>query len=162
MSTTAHTRRRRRSVMPERNGVRGLRSRRRPALDLRFRATIDAVPVARHSLGRWLEELKVDRNTREELALVVTELVTNAVEASPGPQHEVILQVECERDRIALHVTDEGSGFDQQQQTEPPEPTAVRGRGLPIVHALMDDVTIDRHENRTLVRTTRSLTDHAN
>jgi hypothetical protein len=55
-------------------------------LELRFPAAIDAVPRARHRFSHWLTAARVDRPIRDELALVITELVTNAVEASPGPQ----------------------------------------------------------------------------
>lgn len=128
-----------------------------PALDLRFRATIAAVPVARHSLGRWLAELDVDRTVRDELALVVTELVTNAVEASPGPHHEVVLRASCDDDGIHLSIVDEGDGFDLADSPATPEPTAIRGRGLPIVKALMDHVTVERQDRRTVVNARRAI-----
>ncbi|MGY6501533.1 MAG: ATP-binding protein [Acidimicrobiales bacterium] len=130
-----------------------------PALDLRFRATIDAVPVARHSLGRWLSEMEIDRTVRDELALVVTELVTNAVEASPGPQHEVVLRATCDDDGIHLLIVDEGTGFEMDESPASPEPTAIRGRGIPIVRALMDVVSVERRDERTVVSARKILAD---
>ena len=129
-----------------------------PALDLRFRASIEAVPVARHSLGRWLAELDIDRTIRDELALVVTELVTNAVEASPGPHHEVALRASCDDDGIHMVIVDEGDGFALTGSVDTPEPTAIRGRGLPIVQALMDAVSVERRDQRTVVTARRTIT----
>jgi anti-sigma regulatory factor (Ser/Thr protein kinase) len=127
-------------------------------LEVRLPASVQAVPTARHKVARWLSHARVDSEVRDELALVVTELVTNAVEASPGPSASIEIQVRFGAGpAIILQVADEGSGFDLSQQPALPTERAVRGRGLPIVHALMDELTVERRGDHTVVEVSRAL-----
>lgn len=128
-------------------------------LQVRLPAEIDAVPTARHELARWLKSADVGREVSEELALVVTELVTNAIEASPGPRAHVAVQARIEPASVVLQVIDEGEGFDRAPGSPPELPTdgSVRGRGLPIVSALMDVMSIHRNGGRTAVEVVRRL-----
>ncbi len=130
-------------------------------LEARFPALIDSVPTARHRVARWLSGARVDPEIRDELALVVTELVTNAIEASPGPGSEVEVSGRFERGQaeldVVLAVRDHGTGFASNGEPKLPAPGSVRGRGLPIVNALMDTLTVAREQDWTVVEVTRSL-----
>ena len=127
-------------------------------LDLRLDAVIDSVPAARHQLVSWLSRSQVDRETRDELALVITELVTNAVEASPGANAQVEVRAEvADGPQVVLTVSDAGSGFQIATSPRLPGGAAIRGRGLPIVNALMDGLEVRRIEGRTRVRTIRAV-----
>ncbi|MDZ7677712.1 MAG: ATP-binding protein [Acidimicrobiales bacterium] len=127
-------------------------------LEVRLVASVDAVPTARHRVSRWLAQARTDRVMNDELALVVTELVTNAVEASPGP--DATIEVHGHFDRgptVVLQVSDHGRGFDLARSLEFPAVRAVRGRGLPIVDALTDDLVVERRGDTTVVEITRNL-----
>jgi serine/threonine-protein kinase RsbW len=127
-------------------------------LDLRLDAVIGAVPEARHRLANWLSRSRVEREIRDELALVITELVTNAVEASPGPNAKIEVRAEVtDGPHVRLVVTDAGGGFDLIGSPRLPSDRAIRGRGLPIVNALMDVLDVRRVDGRTRVTTVRSV-----
>ena len=128
-------------------------------LHLRLRASIDSVPTARHTLRSWLEEMHLPRDVVEDLALAVTELVTNAVEASPSAASEISVQASCNDHHIYLEVVDDGPGFDLDDTNvaHGPGPQSIRGRGLSIVQALVDLVSVERSAERTRVIATRRL-----
>ncbi len=129
-----------------------------PPLSLRLDAVVDSVPVARHRVGSWLSAVQVPTWLRDELALVVTELVTNAVEASPGPNAVIDLRAEIhDGEQVVIVVADRGEGFALTTSPELPGGTAIRGRGLPIVTTLMDDLEVRRVDGRTEVTTVRAL-----
>jgi anti-sigma regulatory factor (Ser/Thr protein kinase) len=87
---------------------------------------------------REVVSLAIPQAAREQLALVVSELVTNAVlhpEAAPGD--EVRLQIRVRSGRARIEVRDCGAGFDTPADVSP-DPLAVGGQGLVIVAALSD------------------------
>jgi anti-sigma regulatory factor (Ser/Thr protein kinase) len=126
-------------------------------LEVRLPARIEAVPEARHELARWLSGAPVSREIADEFALVVTELVTNAVEASPGPRAHIAVRARLDPHEVVLLVSDEGEGFHLVSSPSLPSSASVRGRGLPIVSALMDEMTINRRDGRTEVEVSRRL-----
>ncbi|MFP4511955.1 MAG: ATP-binding protein [Acidimicrobiales bacterium] len=129
-------------------------------LEVRLPASVDAVPTARHRVSRWLAQAKTDRVVNDELALVVTELVTNAVEASPGPDATIEIHGHFDRGpSVVLQVSDHGRGFSLGHSPELPAVRAVRGRGLPIVDALTDHLVVERQGETTVVEITRNLGD---
>jgi anti-sigma regulatory factor (Ser/Thr protein kinase) len=129
-----------------------------PGLRLRFRASVDSVPHARHRLSDWLAELDVPRSTIDDMALAITELVTNAVEASPSASAPILVHATHSGRELCIEVIDEGHGFSLAETTSRPGPSSIRGRGLPIVRALVDLVEVDRTDGRTRVVATCRLT----
>ena len=87
-----------------------------------------------------------------DLPLVATELVSNALNASPE-DGSVILRLECEDGEVRLVVVDEGPGF---ALAEPRFPSldAVRGRGLAMVAGYVDDLSVERIDGLTVVTAT--------
>ncbi len=75
----------------------------------------------------------------DDLAVVVSELVTNAVEHGRGP---VALEIEADPgDGVLVRVTDAGEG---EPTVLPASRTRRRGRGLALVRALADRWGVDR------------------
>lgn len=129
-----------------------------PNLHLRLRATTSSVPTARHTLRDWLREVAVPGEVVDDLCLAVTELVTNAVEASPTSAAEVSIQAVYADPDIYLEVVDHGGGFSLSSGSfDEPGPQSIRGRGLPIVQALVDLVAVERRDGTTKVVATRRL-----
>ena len=92
-----------------------------------------AVPLARRRLSAVLDGWGLNGEVRENVALVVTELLSNAVEHGGGP---VRLTVEARDGDVRVEVHDAVAA--------PPRPHApdrweVRGRGLQVVEALSTD-----------------------
>jgi anti-sigma regulatory factor (Ser/Thr protein kinase) len=74
----------------------------------------------------------LSRHAIADLELVVSELVSNAVEHGCGT---IGLDVDCDRYDLHGFVTDGGHGFDYQPSSA--DTDEARGRGLPIVDALV-------------------------
>ncbi len=101
---------------------------------MRERAHFDRAPeapsLARRAVTGWLDG-HVDRRVLEDVTLLVSELVTNAVrhQASRG---RIEMAIEVARGRVKVEVSDPGGGFSKPKVGEPP-PDALGGRGLLIV-----------------------------
>ena len=99
-------------------------------LHLRLPRHDSAAGIARKALNdRFIDEL--GRERAGDLALVVSELVTNAVAHGQGA---ISLAVRVEGDRVLGEVVDEGGGFEREVRERGPDD--VSGRGLHIVDAL--------------------------
>jgi serine/threonine-protein kinase RsbW len=95
-------------------------------------ARAEAVPLARQLVG----ELDVDSATARVLALLTSEVVTNAVVHGPtGDDDQISLDARLTDDHVFVQVCDEGS------DTEPaigrrPDPLEAGGHGLRVVERL--------------------------
>jgi anti-sigma regulatory factor (Ser/Thr protein kinase) len=81
--------------------------------------------------------------------LVVSELATNALEASRRGQGQAItVRVATYPDGVEVAAIDDGPGF---PAVSAPSPDIERGRGLGIVRRLCGQFHIDRDDGRTMV-----------
>jgi anti-sigma regulatory factor (Ser/Thr protein kinase) len=103
---------------------------RHTAIDLRLEAVVDAPGRARQRLRELDGELS--RARADEVRLLVSELVTNAV-MHAGPGGEIRLRVELAPDRVRVEVRDRGRGFRSARPPPPPPPGQPHGRGLHMV-----------------------------
>jgi anti-sigma regulatory factor (Ser/Thr protein kinase) len=137
--------------------------RREPAV-VRARWTIgpDRTVVAglRHELVEWLVSQSVGGSDADDMALIATELLSNAVVAA---QSSVNLHATVERDpggaTVAVEVEDDGTGRIDLDRlgTAPPHLDADAGRGLFIVRRLSDQVTILSTSEGSIVRAVRHV-----
>ncbi|HEY7606065.1 MAG TPA: ATP-binding protein [Actinomycetes bacterium] len=116
------------------------------------------VPVARHLVRNAMEQVGVEPDCVYDFELALSEACTNVLHHSgPGDQYVVRLDME---DRIGrIRVVDVGHGFDSARlQAEGPLPEAERGRGLGLMHALVDRVQFtSRPEAGTIVTLEKAL-----
>lgn len=118
---------------------------RRPDVERPRRVSVElpgdalAVRAARRALSSFEDDLTAE--ARGRLALVVTELVANAVMHSPGEGFWIRLDLAAKRDTVRVEVTAPGSGF------EPPRAPTRREReggfGLVLVDRLADRWGVD-------------------
>jgi anti-sigma regulatory factor (Ser/Thr protein kinase) len=86
--------------------------------------------------------------TRENLALLVSELVTNSVRhAGLSPQDPIGVQVNNGSASVRLAVHDGGHGFPFPPREAPVAPLVAGGRGLAIVAALSETWGIDSNSS---------------
>ena len=125
-----------------------------PSLDEGF-------PSARRRFGDWLDDQHVDPSDAEELSVVLSELVANAVEATPEHLGSATVQVRawCHDGSISIEVTNEA-----QQPVEFPSTPGLpedllgsRGRGLLIVDAFTEGVQVETVDGRTRVLAVKTL-----
>ena len=77
-----------------------------------------------------------------ELNLVLTEAMTNAIQhANEGdPNKEVHIEIVIVDQRLTIRVYDSGQGFDISRFAEPCPPLDEHGRGIYLIHSIMDEV----------------------
>lgn len=88
---------------------------------------------ARQAVEGWLADA-LSRNQLEDVKLLVSELVTNAVRHPKQGQH-IRVEVAVARTNVRVVVTDPGQGF-RKPKVKPPPDDQPGGRGLLIVDRL--------------------------
>ena len=112
---------------------------RHPApLDMEFPAESAQLAPVRTALRSWLARCEMPPHTVQNILVAVGEACANAIEHGhrdiPGP---VRLRAEARVDDVRLTVTDTG-----RWKTPRPDRSPHRGRGMALMRALMQDVTI--------------------
>lgn len=110
------------------------------------------------SLGRYSGD-------REELAyhlnLVLTEAITNAIchANENDPNKQIQVQISASDTSLSIKVFDEGEGFDLLAELSDSDlqDTAECGRGIHIIHRLMDKVKYRRSAKRNVLEMTKKL-----
>jgi len=121
-----------------------------------FRATLPASPEKlaglRRELRGWLATVGTDDDTAADVLLACGEAAANAVEhAFPDEPGELTVELRLSADRgLTLRVADTG------RWRRVPAP-GDRGRGLPLMHAVMDSVRVEPGEGGTVVTMQRRL-----
>jgi anti-sigma regulatory factor (Ser/Thr protein kinase) len=130
----------RRQPLPDADGDR---------LELELPASPSSLKPLRIAMRRWLEHVKAGRQATADLLTAVGEACSNAIEHAYGPAGGTVfvcLSYEPP-DMIAL-VVDTGRWRAPRGR--------FRGRGITLMRALSDEVTIDRTDTGTRVRIRRT------
>ncbi|HEX2274004.1 MAG TPA: SpoIIE family protein phosphatase [Acidimicrobiales bacterium] len=125
--------------------------------EYRFSPSPATIPLARHLFADWLQYLAIEDAERSDLLLVASELCSNAVRHASGAPGALALRAWAEGDAVVLEVEDDGAGFElvDRYDDDFPDPSAEQGRGLYVVRALTDDMSVRRHADHTVVRAVR-------
>ena len=125
--------------------------------EYRFSPSPVTVPLSRHLFADWVEHLSLGDGERSDLLLVVSELCSNAVRHASGAPRGLVLRAWAEGDSVVVEVEDDGAGFELhgRYDDEPPDPDAEQGRGLYVVEALTDELSVRRNGGTTVVRAVR-------
>jgi anti-sigma regulatory factor (Ser/Thr protein kinase) len=120
------------------------------SFDATFPARVEALPTQRHDFATWLDAIGIDAGFVEDLTVVFSELTTNAVHGSPGPQAPVTVAARCEDEHLRLDIRNvTSSGGQDVRRWNLDDPLREGGRGLLIVRALVDHLDI-RQDGRDL------------
>jgi serine/threonine-protein kinase RsbW len=132
------------------------------SLALRLPRDAMSVPVIRHLVSYALSEVGVVPDVSHDIELALTEACANVLRHSgPGDSYDVSVTIgpdDCE-----IRVVDIGHGFDHASvmltaDLGTPDLNAERGRGLGLMHALVDHVELaSEPEAGTLVRLVKAL-----
>jgi anti-sigma regulatory factor (Ser/Thr protein kinase) len=130
-------------------GGRALPDRWRRTRELRLRADPSELRTARRLAEQAADDFGLDDDARFRLTLAANEAVANAIEhGSPSADGTVLLRVCADQDGVRFEVRDWGTfsmGFPD------PEALAQRGRGLPMMASLVDEVGLRPGDDGTLV-----------
>src|SRR4051794_24862796 len=110
-----------------------------PGATQTIKRTLAARPEAVAQARREVIALPIPQEARERLALLVSELVTNAVlhAGAASVNDRVRLKVRLRSGHARIEVRDHGQGFDAPVHVSP-DPLAVGGQGLVIVAAMSE------------------------
>ncbi|HET7312521.1 MAG TPA: ATP-binding protein [Mycobacteriales bacterium] len=119
-----------------------------------------SVPVIRHLVRYALDQVGVIDAISSDIEVALTEACANVLRhAGPGDSYEV--GVAIGPDNCELRVVDAGRGFDHstvQSTLGPHDLDAERGRGLRLMHALVDHIElVSAPEKGTLVHLVKQL-----
>jgi serine phosphatase RsbU (regulator of sigma subunit)/anti-sigma regulatory factor (Ser/Thr protein kinase) len=121
-----------------------------PRLELSVRARARELAVVRRALRRWMNENRMAPEVAQDVLTAVGEAVANSIEHAYGAnQGWVTLEAVYEADRLEIIVRDTGAW-------RPPR-SGDRGRGIPLMRAIMDTVEVDHAAVGTTVRMDRRV-----
>lgn len=119
------------------------------------------MPTVRALLHRDLERWDVPEEVADAILLAAGEAVTNAVVHGAWGQQDSVMVVRWSMagGRFSFSVQDRGPGFESSRtaMSRRAHPSQNRGRGLFIMHALMDRVVVDSGLNGTRILLEKAL-----
>jgi serine/threonine-protein kinase RsbW len=128
---------------------------------LMFRCETLSVPVMRRVLGDTLRGLGVDEESVYDLLLAATEACTNVLQHSGREVRGYAVVTRLGAVGCQVEVADEGVGatFREPERPQPPVTAIAQlpesGRGLAVMRACVDNVTLDSSPDRGTVVTLR-------
>jgi serine/threonine-protein kinase RsbW len=128
---------------------------------LLFRCERLSVPVMRRVLGDTLRGLGVDEDAVYDILLAATEACTNVLQHSgrEAPGYAVVTSVGAVGCQVEVADAGVGAAFPEAGRDEPPGIPIAQlpesGRGLAVMRACVDNVTLDSSPDRGTVVTLR-------
>jgi serine/threonine-protein kinase RsbW len=132
------------------------------AIDFDLPARAEEVAAARHAVVSHLAGRGVSSTVIDDLELVTSELVTNAIVHPPPMARGDVVQVHVAvTGEVRLAVANVGSAaaIPPVEAWVPAAPGALSGRGLGIVRRLCDEVAVEQRGELTVVICRRHLPD---
>lgn len=127
---------------------------------LRLAPSPESVRTARHAVCEFADATGMCQNRRDDIALAVSEAVTNAIAAhrEAGCEEEIAVRARLDGGRcLELTVVDAGIGFEPRpagengQGARPLHDASEGGYGLSVIRGLADQVDFERRDG-TAVR----------
>ena len=109
-----------------------------------------ALAAFRQGLRRWLQEAGAEADEVQDIVMAVNEACQNAIEHAYGLAPEPFdVRLTCDEASVEVTVRDRGGWRDGRSDD--------RGRGLPLMRALMDEVDIEQRPTGSTVTLRRAL-----
>lgn len=119
------------------------------AFERSYPGSTDSLNPARLELADWLDEQQLEAVT-DDAQLVLSELASNAIEATPAREYHVV--VSADDAYLSVAVSNEyANELPPRHEWAPTDVLAARGRGLAIVRTLSYDVTVTSDSRFTQV-----------
>jgi anti-sigma regulatory factor (Ser/Thr protein kinase) len=127
-----------------------------------YHADRSVIQEARHAFYGWLDDWLDDDDAAQDMVLVLSELLANAVDASPDPKAAIQVRgcTEDGRDVVVEVRNATERWVSAERRWDLDDPLRLGGRGLLIVGSLVDDLELehDPRNRTTTVRALRALT----
>ncbi len=116
-------------------------------LELDFPAEAVQLATVRHTLQQWLTDSGMATGPAYDVLLAVSEACTNAVEhGHRGDGGVVRLRASISGDELRVTIADSGRWKPPDQRAD-----SLRGRGMPLIRALIPEVDITTGDSGTVV-----------
>jgi serine/threonine-protein kinase RsbW len=112
------------------------------------------------NIARTLRDYSGDREKLAfDLNLVLTEAMANAIQHAnvDNPAKEVHIEISIVSKRLIIRVFDFGTGFDVQQYIKPSHPLDEHGRGIYLIHTIMDEILYNPTKNGHVLEMVKNL-----
>jgi len=89
----------------------------------------------------------------------LTEAMANAIQHAneDNPAKEVHIEISIVSQRLIIRVFDFGTGFDVHQYIEPSPPLDEHGRGIYLIHTIMDEISYNPTEKGHVLEMVKNL-----
>jgi anti-sigma regulatory factor (Ser/Thr protein kinase) len=125
-----------------------------------FPADTSVIGEARRGFTAWLQRWVPDEDVVDDLVLVLSELLANAVRATQSDRAAVQVLAAADGRDVVLEVRNPRTTWvDADNRWDLSDPLRAGGRGLMIVESLVDHVAVehDDHAGITTVRSRRTV-----
>lgn len=113
---------------------------------------------AREAFDSWLRQTTTDVELLEDMSVVVSELVSNALDGAPTDEPDAEVRAEIDDRMLHLVVSNRlPDGVADIRHWDLDDPLRGGGRGLMIVRAYTDSLAVDSTGGAVQVRCTRRL-----
>jgi serine/threonine-protein kinase RsbW len=120
-------------------------------LTLTLPSDLRLLSVARAFIEAVCQAGRLDPGSTEAIVLALHEAISNVIRHAHRDQPDAQLQIKCylTRDRVEIHVLDEGDPFDLAAVPDlDPSELRIGGRGVFLMRALMDELTCEPRGDR--------------
>ena len=112
------------------------------------------VGMMRNVTSAVMSDMGVPQDANDDVQLAVTEACANAVRHSDVGEY--VVRLALGEERCEVEVVDLGGGFEPADFAAPTESEHESGRGLHLMHELVDDLQFVRADDGTHVRLTKT------
>jgi sigma-B regulation protein RsbU (phosphoserine phosphatase) len=127
---------------------------------------LDEIGRIHESFNSFAEEHGVPTPIRQQINLVLDELLSNVISYAfeDDEEREIDVRIELSSDRLAVTIADDGIPFNPFSSAPPDtslslEERELGGLGIHVVSKLMDEVSYNRRTNRNVVILVKYLND---
>lgn len=132
-------------------------------LDIQVQPSLEGVRGATDKIKQFLTESGIADHSACEFEIALVEALNNIVSHSVKSNHEleISISIECLSNHIRATITDNTFGFEWEEVPDLPEEFEESGRGLFLLHQLVDGVENFKGANTNILRLTKSLSDES-
>ncbi|MFT5616975.1 MAG: serine/threonine-protein kinase RsbW [Arenicella sp.] len=122
-------------------------------LSLKIPSLLENIRIIESFIDKAKEDFAINDDIYGNILIAVTEAVNNAIIHGNGSDKakDVHLALKISANNVLFTVEDEGDGFDQNELSDPTDPSALTsegGRGIYLIKHLADEVKFDKDGTR--------------
>jgi anti-sigma regulatory factor (Ser/Thr protein kinase) len=116
-----------------------------------------SAPTMRRALRAYLRQRSVDERAVRDVMLAAAEALNNAILHAGAANAPILVSALVHDGRASIEIRDAGSGFEARgvDASRCPGGDSSRGRGLFLIHSVMDELRVESDSGGTTVRMVR-------